>query len=148
VLVQLGPIPMPLPKIELNGIGRKSQGVTMAEAWDQIYASVMKSFSDLGVNLSNLGNASMDQAMKALDAAKAVNVKGMTDAIKGGTGLVTDATGKTVDAVGKGTSKTVDAVNETTRKTIDAVGKSTGKAVDAVNESTGKAVDAIKGLFK
>jgi len=126
VVVQLGPVTLPLKmKIEMNGIGRKSSGVTFAEAWDEIYASVMKSFSDLGVNLNQLSAAGMDQAAKALEAAKAVNVKGMTDAIKGGSDLVSGATGKTVDALNK----------------------STGKALDAVGESADKATKALKSLF-
>jgi len=139
VLVQIGPISLPLPKIELNGIGRKSDGVTLQEAWNQIYESVAKSCSAIGVNLSDFGNASMDQAVKAVDASKALgekgmghakraadaaneSVKGMSDALKGGAGATADAAGRTVDAVSE----------------------STGKAVDAVSDS----FKSIKGLFK
>jgi len=139
VVVQLGPISVPNPvDIELTGIGRKSNGVTMAEAWEQIYAQVVQNLGALGVNVNglvgDLGNAGLEQAVKAIDAAGDLSkkegrekaVRNLVDAFAGGAGVVGDSAGKTTDAVGAGTKK----------------------AADAVGESTGKAVNALKGLFK
>jgi len=139
VLVQLGPISIPNPvDIELTGIGRKSNGVTMEEAWSQIYAQIVQNLNALGVNVNDLigdfGNAGLEQAVKAINAAGDLSrkdgrekaVKNLVDAFAGGAGVVGDSAGATTDVVGEGAKK----------------------AADAVGESTGKAVNALKGLFK
>jgi len=150
VVVQLGPVTLPLPKIELNGIGRKSKGVTIGELYDEISASIVKALTAAGANINELagalGKMGVENANKLLDSAKSG-----TAIIQGAAGKTVDSVGKTatstVDAVGKTTTKTVDAVGKTTTKTINAVGETTGKAVDATKESATKAVNAIKGLF-
>jgi len=137
IVVQLGPVSIPMPKIELSGIGRKSNGVTMEEAWEQISVQVMSSLNAVGEFANQLGKMGVDmgdlgleQAGKAVDAVRSVDVKNMKnkamDAIRG------------VDVKGMG-----DAFKGGTK----AAGEGAGKAVDAVGESADKAVNAIKGLF-
>lgn len=163
VTVQLGPLPIPMPKIELRDIGRKSNGVTMAEAWDQVYDQISKNFNALGINLNGLidglGTEALNQALKSVDPTKLLEAKGVKDvleseSVKG----VLDVTGKSLDATSKATSQTIDATSKATTQTLgaatEAASQTTTKTVDAVNkgldagkESATKAIDAIKGLF-
>lgn len=112
VAVQMGPIPIPQPMtIELTGIGRKSNGVTMEEAWAQIYAQILQNFNALGVNIdglvNGLDNAELQKAFKAIGAA--------------GAGVVGDSAGTTTDIVGEGAKKAADAVGESTGKAVNAL---------------------------
>jgi len=150
VMVQLGPIPIPNPvNIELTGIGRKSNGVTMQEVWEQVYAQILKNFNSLGINVdglvNGLDNAELGKALKAVGAAGDLSkkegrkkaVKNLVDAFLGGAGEVGNAAGKTKSAVGDGAKESTGSVGTATKDTVDAVG-----------EQTDKAVNALKGLFK
>lgn len=141
VVVQLGPMPIPMPGIELRDIGRKSNGVTVAEAWEQIYAQISANFNALGVNLNglignvNLGSAALDQAIKTIDASKVLDAKG----VKG----VLEKSVKPLDATTKALDVTTKAATKTTSTAVDAVNKS----LDKGTEGATKAINAIKGLF-
>lgn len=137
VVVRLGPVETPMPNIELWDIGRKSNGVTVEEAWQQIYAQVSANFGAMGINLNGLiehfgiGTDSLNEALKTIDTSKIMKSKHVQG--------VLDMTGQTLDVTGKATSHTLNTAAETT-----------GKATDALNqgvEKANKAIDAIKGLF-
>jgi len=152
VVVQLGPMPIPMPGIELRDIGRKSNGVTVAEAWEQIYAQISANFNALGINLNglignvNLGSEALNQAIKTIDASKVLDAKGVKGVLEKSVKPL-DATTKALDVTTKATtgtlSATTKAANKTTSTAVDAVNKS----LDKGTEGATKAINAIKGLF-
>ena len=145
VLVQLGPIPLPIPPLTLTDIGKKSGGATLEEAWTQISEAVMKSAGALGDGLKALGGLTGDAAKQAgaligdaagqatEAASKVTNVA--SDGVKAvgdGAKAVGDVVGGGAKAVGDGAGKAVDAV---------------GDGAKAVGDGAKKAVDALKSLW-
>jgi len=137
VVVRFGSMELPMPDIELRDVGRKSNGVTVEEAWQQIYAQVSANFGAMGVNLNGLiehfgiGTDSLNEALKTIDTSKVMK-------------------SKHVQGVLNATSQTLDATSKTTSQTLDTATEKANKATDALNqgiEKANKAVDAIKGLF-
>ena len=110
--------PFMLPSVELTGIGRKSQGATLEEAWTQIAEAVMKSMAAMGDGLGALGGLLGDGA------------QGL-GAVLGGTA-----------------GKLPQGASDAASKTVDAVGGAAKDAADAVGDATKKAADGVKNLFK
>ena len=109
---------VPLPKIELEGIGAKSGGATTLEALGQILQSItVGTVKAVAGTVLDIGNA-------ALDAAAAVG-------------------GKALDAAGATAGAALDAVGSVGGKALDAAGSVGGKVGDAAKG----ALDAIGGLF-
>lgn len=81
VLVQWGPLTLPLPAITLTGIGRSSGGMSFENATEEIRKQVMARMDALGAGLSNLGDVANGLSKKGAEhldhATKAV--KGVTD---------------------------------------------------------------------
>lgn len=112
VLVQLGPIPLPIPPLTLTDIGKKSGGATLEEAWTQISGAVMKSAGALGDGLKALGGLTGDAAKQA--GALIGDAAGQaTEAASKVTNVASDgvkAVGDGAKAVGDGAKKAVDAL--------------------------------------
>ena len=100
--VQFGIIPIVLPSITLTDIGKKSNGATLADVWNEILGSVMKAAGSLGDGLKALGGLTSDAAGAA--------TKAVGDAAGTATKAVGDAAGKAVDSVGEGAKKAADAL--------------------------------------
>lgn len=160
VMVQLGPIPLPVPPLTLNDIGKKSGGATLEEAWNQISAAVLKSVGVVGEQLQALGGLAGEGAKQAAEAAtkavgqatdvanKAVSgagkaVSGATDAVSGAASAVTEGTGKVLGGATDAVSGAASTVGEGAGKAVDAV----GDGAKAVGEGAKKAVDAFKSLW-
>ena len=153
VMVQLGPIPLPVPPLTLNDIGKKSGGATLEEAWNQVFEAVMKSAGVLGEQLQALGGLAGEGAKQAAEAAtKAVGqatdvankaVSGATDAVSGAASAVTEGAGKAVSGATDAVSGAASTVGEGAGKAVDAV----GDGAKAVGEGAKKAVDAFKSLW-
>lgn len=160
VMVQLGPIPLPVPPLTLNDIGKKSGGATLEEAWNQISAAVLKSVGVVGEQLQALGGLAGEGAKQAAEAAtKAVGqatdvankaVSGAGKAVSG----ATDAVSGAASSVGEGAGKVLGGATDAVSGAASTVGEGAGKAVDAVGdgakavgEGAKKAVDAFKSLW-
>ena len=107
--VQLGVIPIALPSITLTDIGKKSNGATIADVWNEILGSVMKAAGSLGDGLKALGGLTSDAAGAATKAVGDVTGKAAESAGTA-TKAVGDAAGKAVDSVGEGAKKAADAL--------------------------------------
>lgn len=160
VMVQLGPIPLPVPPLTLNDIGKKSGGATLEEAWNQISAAVLKSVGVVGEQLQALGGLAGEGAKQAAEAAtKAVGqatdvankaVSGAGKAVSG----AADAVSGAASSVGEGAGKVLGGATDAVSGAASTVGEGAGKAVDAVGdgakavgEGAKKAVDAFKSLW-
>lgn len=153
VMVQLGPIPLPVPPLTLPDIGKESGGATLMEAWNQISAAVLKSVGVVGEQLQALGGLAGEGAKQAAEAAtKAVGqatdvankaVSGATDAVSGAASAVTEGAGKAVSGATDAVSGAASTVGEGAGKAVDAV----GDGAKAVGEGAKKAVDAFKSLW-
>ena len=153
VMVQLGPIPLPVPPLTLTDIGKKSDGVTLMEAWDQISAAVLKSVGVVGEQLQALGGLVGEGAKQATEAAtKAVGqaadvankaVSDATDAVSGAASSVGEDAGKVLGGATDAVSGAASTVGEGAGKAVDAV----GDGAKAVGEGAKKAVDAFKSLW-
>ena len=87
IKVQWGPVPISIPaKIELEGIGRESEGVDWETAADEIVDAVMKQINAVGQGLVDLGGAIKDAGLKG--AGKAMDAT--TDALKDAGGVIKD----------------------------------------------------------
>ena len=143
VTVQWGPLPITLPtKIELTGIGRKSNGVDWSEAASEISDAIMKQMNALGQGLMDFGGALKDMGLEganqALDAVKNIDVQGATDA-------VSNAAGATMDAAGSALGSATKALGSATEGAGDAVGStaaSVGKAAGSVASGAGDAISS------
>lgn len=120
---------LPLPKIELEGIGSKSGGATALEAVAQILQSIT-----VGTVKAVAGTV-LDIGGAALEAAGALSGKafGAADAAAGAVG---DAAGAAAGAVG-------DAAGAA----AGAVGDAAGAAAGAVGDAAKEAIGAIGSLF-
>lgn len=160
VMVQLGPIPLPVPPLTLPDIGKESGGATLMEAWNQISAAVLKSVGVVGEQLQALGGLAGEGAKQAAEAAtKAVGqatdvankaVSGAGKAVSG----AADAVSGAASSVGEGAGKIVGGATDAVSGAASTVGEGAGKAVDAVGdgakavgEGAKKAVDAFKSLW-
>ena len=156
---------LPIPTIELTDIGKKSEGVTLEEAWAQISAAVMKSVGAIGDGLGSLGGILGDGAKditkaldggakeltsaldgvseKAEDSLNAIKDSGM-DAASG----VLNVTKDVSSGAAKTTEKAVGAIGSVTEKTVETVGDAAKGTLDAVGDTTKKATEGVKNLFK
>ena len=152
VTVQWGPLPIKLPtKIELTGIGRKSNGVDWSEAATEISDAIMKQLNSLGQGLMDFGGAlkdmGLDGANQVLDAVKDLDVKGATDAVGNAAGAAMGAAGSALGSAKDGAGAAFGSVTKTlgsaTEGAGDAVGStaaSVGKAAGSVATGAGKAI--------
>ena len=116
--------PVPIMTIELNDIGKESDGTSFEEVWKSLSDAFMKGMSSVGDGLGALGgligdgaataagataDAAKNVASGAADAAKNV-ASGATDVAKGAAGAVSDGAKAAADAVGDTAQKAVDGV--------------------------------------
>jgi hypothetical protein len=123
---------IPMPKIELHDIGRKSGGATSLEVLTEVLGSVAR-----GV-LGAVKDGAFAVGGAAVDAVGAV----------GGAALdAADAAGKTaVKAAGAVGGAAVDTVGAAGGATLDAAGAVGGAAVDAAGAVGGAAVGGVKAV--
>lgn len=156
--VQWGALTLPLPTIELTGIGRESDGADWATVAQEVSDAVMKHLGALGDGLIKLGGALQDvgkgTAAQALEAVKSLDVENAKKALDTGagkvaavTGAAVDGAGKAVEVVGDGAGKAVNVVGDGAGKAIEAVGTGATKAAEATGDALKSAGDALKGLF-
>jgi len=123
-------IPVPLPPIHLDEIGKPDEGASVMEAVQNVMGGILSAVLDAAKGAGALVG---DAAGAAVDAAGAA------------AGAVGDAAGATVDAVGNAAGATVDAVGDAAGAAAGAVGDAAGATVDAVGDAAGAAVDAVGG---
>ncbi|MDP6525884.1 MAG: hypothetical protein QGH15_16835 [Kiritimatiellia bacterium] len=143
-------VSIPLPTIELEDIGKESEGTTFAEATSEILKAVLGSVTEaVSKSVELAGDAAKavgDAAIKGADAA----LKGAgaaADAAAKGAGAATDAAmkgaGAAADAATKGAGAAVDVAADAGK----AVGDGAAKAGKAVGKGATKVVKGIGGLF-
>lgn len=101
ITVKLGPIPLPVPPITLTDIGRKSNGVTLAELGEQLFNAIMKGVGAAKDGLTALGALIGDGAGGLTKELEKINVKSAQDSVQ-----------KTGEAVGDSLKKTGEAVKD------------------------------------
>ena len=121
-------LPIPLPPIHLNEIGKPDEGTSVMDAVKQMMGGIL----DAVLN-----------AAKGAGQFVGATVGATADAVGATVGAVGDAAGAAADAVGDAAGATVDAVGNAASAAADAVGNAAGAAADAV----GGAIGAIGGLF-
>jgi len=139
----LGFVQVPLPSLTLKDIGRKSGGCSMAEAWEQIVAEVLKAAGVAGDQLkvfqSLMGDASTqvnEAVFKATTQAQAV----LGDTTK-------RVSTKATAVVGETACRATAAAGETAGKTVDAANEVIGTGTKALGDGAKKAVESLKGLW-
>lgn len=121
IVVQYGILPIRVPSLTLTNIGRQSNGSTLADLWQQILQSVMKSAGVVGDQMKVFGS----MASEATEKAKR----------------------QMSEAAGKATEATTKAVGDTAGKATEATTKAVGTATKAVGEGATKALDTLKSLW-
>lgn len=125
IKLKYGPITIPVPvDIELKDLGKKSDGMTLAELVEEIWKAILASAGAIGEGVKALGSVIGESAGK----------------------LEKDIS-QAADSLGMGASKTAEAVGEGAAKTVETVTEGTSKAVDAVGEGVKKTSDAVKKLL-
>ena len=115
-------LPIPLPAIELEGIGEKSGGVTGIQAFAQILKSIVVGTVKAAAGaIADLGGA-------AVDAAGAV-------------------AGAAADAADAAAGAAADAASAAAGAAADAAGAVAGAAADAAGAAAGAAAKAIGSIF-
>ena len=130
--VQYGFLPISVPvTIELTDIGRKSGGATFEEAWQQIWAGILKSAGVAGEQLKALGNLTGDAAKQATESVGKA-AEGAMKALGGATEGATKALGGATEGATKAASDATKAVGDTMNK---------------ATEGATKALDSLKKLW-
>ena len=133
--IQLGIIPISVPvTIELADIGRKSGGATFEEAWQQIWAGILKATGAVGDQMKALGGLVGDGAARA------------TESVGKAAAQATESAGKAVSAVGDAAGAATKSVGKATDAVTGAASKATESATKAVEGAT-KALDSLKELW-
>ena len=98
VRIKYGFATIPVPTIELNDLGKKSDGITMGEFFDAVWQAILKSAMAVGDAAKAIGGMIGDGASKA------------GAMIGSGASKAGDAIGSGAKAVGEGAGKAVDAI--------------------------------------
>ena len=123
-MIQLGVLPISIPvTIELTDIGKSSGGATLEEAWQQIWAGILRSAGIVGDQLKALGGMAGDAASQA------------TAAVGNAAGQATEAVGNVTKAAGNATKAAGDAVNQA------------AESLNKAAEGATKALDSLKKLW-
>jgi len=141
--LHLGFIQVPLPPLTLKDIGRKSGGCTMAEAWEQVVAAVLKSAGVAGDQLKALQVLTGDASKRVNEAVSRATAEAQT--VLGDTSKRVSATATAV--VGETAGKATAAVGETAGKTIGTANEAVGAGAKALGDGAKKAVESLKGLW-
>lgn len=128
-------VSLPLPTIELEGIGRESDGTSFAEATSEVLKAVSSSVTKVVAKSAEIAG----DAVKAVGGAALEGAEAATEAALEGVGLAKDAALKGVGSASDAAAKSADVAKDTAAKGVDAAAKSAGVAVDAA-ANTGKAV--------
>ena len=153
IRVKFGMVTIPVPSITLTDLGKKSDGVSFEEMWEEIVNAVLKSVSAVGDGAKLVGEyigkgagaaigAAADAGKAvggaAMDAGKAVGGAAM-DAGKAVGGAAMDAT-KTVGGAASDAGKAVGGAAMDATKTVGGAAADAGKAVGGAAMNVGKAV--------
>ena len=150
--------PLPIMTIELNDIGKESDGATLEDAWKAITDAFMKGMSSIGDGFGALGGFLGDGA-KSLTNALGEGAKGLTETLGDGAKSVKDVLGGGASATGDGVKSAVAATAETTKdvasgavdatmSAASAVGDGAKAAAGAVGDGAKAATEGVKNLFK
>ena len=158
VVVQWGPIPLPLPTITIRDIGRESGGVSLATAWREIYEKLMNQVNSLGKGLVSLGETGLGVATNSVnvvsealsDSSTALleNSTVLTAAATNTVSVLTDAlmvgVGAAMESVSGAPEAACETGNDAVESTTGAL-KTTGEyATDAVKATSETTSDAVK----
>ena len=106
--IQLGIIPLSVPvTIELTDIGKDSGGATFEEAWQQIWAGILKSAGMVGDQLKALGGMASDSAKQASESASKA-----ASAVSDAASDATKAVGDTMNKATEGATKALDSLKK------------------------------------
>ena len=124
----VGVIPIPLPSVTLNDIGKdKEGGTSLKDAWNAICQGCLKAAGITGDGLAGLGNL-VGGGAEGLKNLAGEGAEGLKNLVGGGAeGL------KNLVGGGEGGTK---------------VGEAADKAVGAVGDAAGKAAESLGNLFK
>jgi len=106
IKVQYGVFPLKVPlSIVLTDIGRKSGGATLEEAWNQIWAEILKAGGSVGDQIKSLSGSVGEATKQATDSVKKLSESLKTDA-------GAKAVGESAKAVGEGAKKALDSIKK------------------------------------
>jgi uncharacterized protein involved in outer membrane biogenesis len=151
-------VPLPLPPIELSGIGRDKGGASPTEAATQIMGAIMravtgvvlKSAEILGKGAAALGDIAMqgavDAALKGAGAAGAAGEGVLKGAEAAGAGLLKGA--EEVGKLGEGAGSALGKVGEGAGAVVGEGGKAAAEALGGAAEGASKLLGGMGGLLK
>ena len=150
--------PLPIMTIELNDIGKESDGVSFEDAWKAITDAFMKGMSSIGDGLGAIGGFLGDGAKGLVDAL-GESTRGLTGAVGDGTKSVVSSLGDAAAATGDGAKSAVGATAEATKSVASgavdltksaagAVGDGAKAAAGAIGDGAKAATEGVKNLFK
>ena len=150
--------PLPIMTIELNDIGKESDGVSFDDAWKSISDAFMKSMSSVGDGLGALGGilgdgaksltGALGEGTKSLTGAIGEGTKSLTGALGEGTKGVKDVLGGAGESTGDGAKAATDAAVDTTKNVASGAADLTKSAAGAVGDGAKAAVDVVGGGAK
>jgi hypothetical protein len=93
ITVKLGPIPLPVPPITLTDVGRKSNGVTLAELGSQMLNAIMNGIGSAKDGLGALGALLGEGASDLKNQIRKGDMKAAQDSLRKSSEAVKDAAG-------------------------------------------------------
>ena len=132
--------PLPIMTIELNDIGKESDGASFDEAWKSISDAFLKGMSSVGDGLGALGGLFGDGAKSAAGATAEATRKVASGAA--------DLTKNAAGAVGDGAKAAAGAVGDGAKAAAGAVGDGAKAAAGAIGDGAKAATEGVKNLFK
>lgn len=150
--------PLPVPTIELNDIGKESDGLKFDEVGKAISDAFMKAMGSMSDGLGALGGAlgsgmdKLSKSAKDLGASAEESVKAVTGSVGDGAKSIVESVGKSAGSVtgsvGEGAKSAVGSIGAGAKATAEGVSEGAKSAVDAVGDTTKKAAEGMKKLFK
>ena len=161
--------PLPIMTIELNDIGKESDGVSFEDAWKSVSDAFMKGMSSVGDGLGALGGllgdgakgltGTLGEGAKSVTGALSEGTKGVAGALGEGTKSVASGLGGAVSATGDGAKSATGAATEATKgvasgavdltkSAAGAVGDGAKAAAGAIGDGAKAATEGVKNLFK
>ncbi len=151
--------PVPIMTIELNDIGKESDGASFEDVWQALTDAFMKGMSSVGDGLGALGGLIGDGAKSLTgaigDGAKSLTdalggkgdgaAKGAADAAKGATDAATDAAKNVTGAVGDAAKSITSLLGGKKDEKADAAEPAKDAAKDESKDAKKDAGDAAKG---
>ncbi len=144
--IKIGMVPIMLPPLVLNDIGKKSNGATLEDVYDQVVAAVMQSIGAIGDGAKALTEFALSGASQAAEQANQAArqaAEQASQAARQATERLSGAAGKATESVSGAAGKAAESVSGA----ADTATKAVSGVLDGATDGANKALESFKKLW-